>query len=118
MIRFEHLSKAFGSKEIYRDLNLAIQEGETLTVIGGSGAGKSVLLKCLIGLTHPDEGRVIFQGQDVTDFAEEEYFEVRRKVAMVFQGSALFDSISVGDNIAYPLREQFPDMTEDDIRER
>jgi phospholipid/cholesterol/gamma-HCH transport system ATP-binding protein len=118
MIRFEGLDKAFGPKEIYRGLNLSVREGETLTIIGGSGTGKSVLLKCLIGLMHPDAGRVIFQGQDLSRFREEDFLEVRRKVAMVFQGSALFDSLSVGENIAYPLREHFPEMDDDEVRER
>ena len=118
MIRFEGLQKSFGPKEIYRDLNLSIREGETLTIMGGSGTGKSVLLKCLIGLMQPDAGRVIFQGHDLTTFREEDFHEVRRKVAMVFQGSALFDSLSVGENIAYPLREHFPEMDDDEVRER
>lgn len=118
LIRFEGLNKAFGSKEIYRGLNLSVREGETLTIIGGSGTGKSVLLKCLIGLMQPDDGRVVFQGQDLSHFREEDFGEVRRKVAMVFQGSALFDSLSVGENIAYPLREHFPEMDDDEVRER
>jgi phospholipid/cholesterol/gamma-HCH transport system ATP-binding protein len=77
-----------------------------MTVMGGSGSGKSVMLKILIGLIRPDDGRVIFDGQDITDLAEAELFAVRRRASMVFQSSALFDSISVGENIAYPLREQ------------
>jgi phospholipid/cholesterol/gamma-HCH transport system ATP-binding protein len=118
LIRFEHLGKAFGSKVIFDDLSLEVLEGETLSVIGGSGAGKSVLLKCLIGLMQPDEGRIFFQGQELTDFAEREFLPVRQKVAMVFQGSALFDSLSVGENVAYPLRVQFPKMPEDEVAKR
>ena len=100
LIRFEHLRKSFGTKRVYDDLELSVYAGETLTVIGGSGSGKSVLLKCLIGLLYPDAGRILFQGQDLTRFHEEDFFAVRRHVAMVFQGAALFDSLSVGENVA------------------
>ena len=118
LIRFEHLKKAFGTKVVYEDVDLSVKSGETLTVIGGSGTGKSVLLKCLIGLLRPDAGRVVFQGHDLSDFREEDFLEVRRKVAMVFQGSALFDSLTVGENVAYPLREHFPKMKLSEVRER
>jgi phospholipid/cholesterol/gamma-HCH transport system ATP-binding protein len=118
LIRFENLHKAFGPKKVYEDLNLTIFAGETLTVIGGSGAGKSVLLKCLIGLMEPDAGHIYFEGHDVTTFDEREFLEVRRRVSMVFQGSALFDSLTVGDNIAYPLREHFPHMPAHEVAER
>jgi phospholipid/cholesterol/gamma-HCH transport system ATP-binding protein len=110
LIHFEGLQKAFGTKVVFDDLSLEVRRGETLTVIGGSGAGKSVLLKCLIGLMDPDGGRIFFDGQDLSGFGEKEFLAVRRRVAMVFQGSALFDSISVGENIEYPLKEHFPEM--------
>jgi phospholipid/cholesterol/gamma-HCH transport system ATP-binding protein len=109
-IRFEGLYKSFGPKVVFDDLWLSVTKGETLAVIGGSGVGKSVLLKCLIGLTDPDRGRIIFDGQDLSGFGEKEFLPIRRRVAMVFQASALFDSISVGENIEYPLREHFPEM--------
>src|SRR5229473_287277 len=114
-IRYQHVSKAFGGKSVFEDLSLSVAEGETLTVIGGSGAGKSVLLKCLVGLMYPDDGQVIFEGQVVSDFDEAEFIEVRRRIAMVFQGSALFDSLTVGENIAFPLREHFPKMPQEEI---
>lgn len=118
LIRFERLVKAFGPKVIYDQLDLEVRSGETLTVIGGSGTGKSVLLKCLIGLEHPDAGRVIFEGEEVSGFSEAQFLPVRRKVAMVFQGAALFDSLSVGENIAYPLREHFPELSAAELRDR
>ncbi|WP_338872094.1 ABC transporter ATP-binding protein [Myxococcus stipitatus] len=118
LIHFEHLRKAFGSKRVYDDLDLEVRAGETLVVLGGSGTGKSVLLKCLIGLQRPDAGRIVFQGHDLTGFSEEDFIPVRRNVAMVFQGAALFDSLCVGENVAYPLREHFPDMSVDEVRER
>ena len=118
LIRFDHLYKSFGPKQIYEDLNLTVTAGETLSVIGGSGAGKSVLLKCLIGLMEPDAGEIFFEGHNITGFDERQFLAVRRRVSMVFQGSALFDSLSVGDNIAYPLREHFPQMKQAELDER
>lgn len=111
LIRFEGLHKAFGPKVVFDDLWLEVFRGETLAVIGGSGAGKSVLLKCLIGLMDPDGGRIVFDGQDLSGYGEKEFLPIRRRVAMVFQASALFDSISVGENIEYPLREHFPEKS-------
>lgn len=118
LIHFEHLTKAFGPKRVFDDVELDVRAGETLVVMGGSGTGKSVLLKCLIGLLRPDSGRILFQGRDLARFTEEQFIRVRRHVAMVFQGAALFDSLTVGENIAYPLREHFPKMSEADIRKR
>ena len=118
LIRWEGLWKAFGPKRIFEDLNLEVKRGETLTIIGGSGSGKSVMLKCLIGLLYPDRGRVMFDGQDVTTLGDSPLREVRKRVAMVFQGAALFDSLSVAENIAYPLREHLKELSEDEINAR
>lgn len=117
-ITYRQVRKAFGKKRIYDDLNLEVGKGETLTVIGGSGTGKSVMLKCLIGLMYPDAGEVLFDGNDVTQMTELELRDLRRRISMVFQGSALFDSLSVAENIAYPLYEQVPDLTPEQVRER
>jgi phospholipid/cholesterol/gamma-HCH transport system ATP-binding protein len=105
VIQFVDLWKAFGPKKIYEGLDLEVKKGETLTIIGGSGTGKSVLLKCLIGLLYPDSGQVLLHGENVVDKDEKGLREVRKRVSMVFQGAALFDSLSVGENIAYPLNE-------------
>lgn len=118
LIRFEGLYKAFGPKGVFEDLNLEVRKGETITVIGGSGSGKSVLLKCLIGLLYPDRGHIWLGQDDVTTFDELRMRGVRRRVGMVFQGAALFDSLSVGENIAYPLREQEPELSEAQLAER
>ncbi|MBL9037918.1 MAG: ATP-binding cassette domain-containing protein, partial [Archangium sp.] len=118
LIRYEGLFKAFGTKRIYEDLSLDVRRGETLTIIGGSGTGKSVLLKCLIGLMYPDAGSIWFDGQDVTTLDERALRTVRKKVAMVFQGAALFDSLSVAENIAYPLKENMPELTPEEISAR
>ncbi|MFZ5441714.1 MAG: ABC transporter ATP-binding protein [Myxococcota bacterium] len=118
LIRWEGLWKSFGPKRIYEGLELEVRRGETLTIIGGSGTGKSVLLKCLIGLLYPDRGHIWFEGGDVTTYGEAQIREVRKRVAMVFQGAALFDSLTVGENIAYPLREHLTDLSEDEIAAR
>ncbi len=118
LIRFEHLCKSFGDHLIFQDLNLTVNEGETLTVIGGSGTGKSVLLKCLVGLVTPDSGKVVFEGQDLGGFDEDDYRPVRQRIALVFQNSALFDSLSVNENIAYPIREQGPGLSRAEVAEK
>jgi phospholipid/cholesterol/gamma-HCH transport system ATP-binding protein len=118
LIRYTGLFKAFGAKRIYEGLNLDVRRGETITIIGGSGTGKSVLLKCLIGLLYPDRGTVTYEGREISAMSDAELRQVRREVAMVFQGAALFDSLSVGENIAYPLREHFPEMPEEEVAER
>ncbi|MFH1434540.1 MAG: ABC transporter ATP-binding protein [Pseudomonadota bacterium] len=105
IIEFRNVHKAFGDNSVYTGLDLCVHRGETITVIGGSGSGKSVLLKILIGLIEPDEGEVWFDGERVT--SEKQLFEVRKRVSMLFQGAALFDSMPVAENIAYPLREHF-----------
>ncbi len=107
LINFDGVKKAFGSKVIYRDLNLSIPKGSVFTILGGSGVGKSVMLKMLIGLLKPDAGRIIFDGENVVDMGEDQLSRVRQRIAMLFQGGALFDSLSVGENVAYGLREHF-----------
>jgi phospholipid/cholesterol/gamma-HCH transport system ATP-binding protein len=106
-IEFSGLEKSFGDNKIYREMDLKIEKGETLTVLGGSGTGKTVMLKMLLGLMEPDAGRILFDGKDVVMMDEGEILGVRRRVGMLFQGGALFDSLSVKENIAYPLREHF-----------
>lgn len=118
LISLRGVKKAFGKLCIYEDLSLDVRRGETLSVIGPSGVGKSVMLKMIIGLLRQDEGEVWFDGVNVAEFTDDRQFlPVRRRVAMVFQGAALFDSMSVYENIAYPLREQF-DLPEDEIERR
>jgi phospholipid/cholesterol/gamma-HCH transport system ATP-binding protein len=116
-IELRELRKSFRGKSVLRGVDLAIREGETFTILGGSGSGKSVCLKHMIGLMKPDAGRVIVFGQDITGLAEPELVEVRKALSMVFQSAALFDSLSVYENVAYPLREH-RDWTEAQIAER
>lgn len=116
-IRFRGVRKAFGPSEVFADLTLDVTAGETLTILGASGSGKSVLLKLLIGLLKPDAGSIVFDGRELVPLGEEELLPVRRRVSMLFQGGALFDSLSVGENVAYPLREHFK-LTEPEIAAR
>ncbi|MEO0324144.1 MAG: ATP-binding cassette domain-containing protein [Myxococcota bacterium] len=106
LIAFEGVRKAFGPKLVYRHLDLSVEAGETLTVIGGSGQGKSVMLKMLIGLLGYDEGRIVFSGETLEGLSDEGWRRVRARIGMVFQGGALFDSLSVHENVAYGLRAQ------------
>ena len=99
------LWKAFGVKQVLRGLSLDVRRGETLVILGGSGSGKSVLLKHINGLLRPNAGRIIVDGEDITDLDEGALVPVRRKIGVLFQGGALFDSLTVGDNVAYGLRE-------------
>jgi phospholipid/cholesterol/gamma-HCH transport system ATP-binding protein len=119
LVTFERVKKRFGEKVVYDDLSLEIRRGETVTILGGSGSGKSVLLKMLNGLIPADSGRIAFDGQDITKLTEPELVGVRRRIAYLFQGAALFDSLDVGENVAYGLREQYwRTMNEAAIRER
>jgi phospholipid/cholesterol/gamma-HCH transport system ATP-binding protein len=106
-IQFRSVRKAFGPKVVYSGLDLSVQRGGALTVVGGSGVGKSVMLKMLIGLLKPDGGSVRFDGMEVTSMRERELSQLRQRIAMLFQGGALFDSMTVGDNVAYGLEEHF-----------
>ena len=97
--------KSFEQKVVHRGVNLDIYEGEKITVLGGSGTGKSVLLKEINGLLYPDSGKVVIDGKDITTMHETDLIDVRKNIGMLFQGAALFDSLSVWDNVAYTLVE-------------
>lgn len=105
MIELRSLHKAFGEKVVLADAHLAIQRGETMVVIGRSGSGKSVLLKHIIGLMKPDDGTVVVDGVNVTEASGPELDRLRLKFGMLFQGAALFDSMTVFENVAFPLQE-------------
>lgn len=117
LIEIKNFKKSFQGHDVHKDINLSVYSGECLGIIGGSGVGKSVLLKSLIGLIKPDHGQVLFKDQDITKLNEDELVEVRKKIAYVFQNGALFDSLSVYENLAYPLKEH-TNMSEDDIYQK
>jgi len=106
VIELHHVWKAFGPVPVLRDVSLAVERGETLTILGRSGVGKSVLLKLVMGLMKPDAGAVIVEGHDIVPLPEHALMPLRRRMGMLFQGSALFDSMTVADNVAYGLRVQ------------
>jgi phospholipid/cholesterol/gamma-HCH transport system ATP-binding protein len=105
MIEIENLHKNFGDKQVLRGVDLVINKGETLVIIGRSGEGKSVLIKHIVGLLQPDRGRVKVEGEIVNDLDENQLYSLRKKFGFLFQGSALFDSMTVEENIGLPLVE-------------
>ena len=105
MIEFRNIHKSFGSKHVLRDVSLTCEKGSILFIVGISGAGKSVLVKHLVGLMKPDAGEVLLDGVDVTHFEEKQFYPVRMRCAMVFQHSTLFDSMSLVENVMLPLRK-------------
>jgi phospholipid/cholesterol/gamma-HCH transport system ATP-binding protein len=113
-IAFENVSKSFGEFVVLQEVSFSVQPGETLCILGRSGVGKSVSLQMIMGFLKPDSGTVLVAGHNIASLNEREMQEVRRKVTMVFQNGALFDSITVGENVAFPLRER-GDMEEDQI---
>ena len=106
LIQLDDVSKKFGQNVVLNGVNLSIYQGEITTIIGKSGVGKSVLLKHIIGLMEPDSGRILFHGRPLAEMKKEDRNTFKRKFSYVFQGTALFDSMSVFDNIALPLRER------------
>jgi phospholipid/cholesterol/gamma-HCH transport system ATP-binding protein len=111
---FRDVSKAFDEHVVLNHVSFTVKKGETCVIMGRSGVGKSVSLKHIMGFLKPDSGRIFIDGEDVTDFSERQFEQVRRKVTMVFQSGALFDSLTVADNIAFPLEGQ-PGLTPEDI---
>jgi len=105
-IQFNHVYKSFGDMDVLIDVSFEIRRGEMVVVLGRSGVGKSVTLKHILGFIQPDEGEVFVDGREVSRMSEADLAEVRRHVTMVFQSGALFDSLTVGENVAYPLRER------------
>jgi phospholipid/cholesterol/gamma-HCH transport system ATP-binding protein len=113
---FRDVNKAFDDHVVLNDVSFTVKRGETCVIMGRSGVGKSVSLKHIMGFLKADSGEIIVDGENVTNFNEREFEEVRRKVTMVFQSGALFDSLTVSDNIAFPLEDQ-PGLTQEDIDE-
>ena len=113
-ISFEHIYKSFGDFVVLEDVNFCVNPGETLCILGRSGVGKSVALQMIMGFLKPDSGMIRVAGENICSYSEREMQEIRRKVTMVFQNGALFDSITVGENVAFPMRER-GDMEEDQI---
>ena len=117
MIVFDNLYKAFGDNEVLRGFSLEVKEGETMVIIGYSGTGKSVAIKHIVGLLEPDAGRVFVDGVEVQSLSRQDLYQLRAKIGYVFQFAALFDSLTIADNVAMGLRKQGL-LTEPQIRDR
>lgn len=118
MISFKKLRKSFGDREVLKGISFDVAEGEILFILGTSGTGKSVLLKNLVGLLQPTSGEIWIDGQEVSQLSEIEYLPVRKKCGMVFQHPALFDSLTIFENVAFGIRKHEPEVDEDGVRER
>jgi phospholipid/cholesterol/gamma-HCH transport system ATP-binding protein len=116
-VRFDHVSKAFGALTVLDDLSFAVPSGQAFCLLGRSGTGKSVTLRHIVGLVQPDSGKVFVEERDIGGLARRELANVRKHIGFVFQNAALFDSMSVGDNVAFPMRRH-TDWSATDIRER
>jgi len=117
MIELKDIFKSFEGKQVLKGVSLALNDGETIVILGRSGCGKSVLLKIILRLLKQDQGTIQIDGQDTTNYREEQMMPVRKRMGMLFQGAALFDSFNVGENVAYALREHTK-FTEGQIREK
>jgi len=117
-LEFREVSKAFGDHEVLKDVSFFVDPGETAVIMGRSGVGKSVSLKLLLGFLQPDAGRIIVAGEDVTGWTEKQFSKIRRRVTMVFQAGALFDSLTVAENVAFPLVSQGGAVDEEKVDKR
>jgi len=117
MIELQHLDKSFGAHHVLKDVSATFERGKVNFVIGRSGSGKSVMTKCTVGLIEPDRGRVFYDGRDFTSMSQQERKVIRQEIGMLFQGSALFDSMTVQENVEFPLR-MFSDMSDAKRRDR
>lgn len=115
LIKIEHLYKRFGSLQVLKDFDMVLRPEENLVVLGRSGAGKSVLIKCIIGLLKPDKGQIIVFGKNIPDLNHDELDRIRVKIGFLFQGNALYDSMTVRENLEFPLRRQWIGHTQKEV---
>ena len=115
VVRMEHLTKTFGDNHVLRDINLVMNKGENLVVLGKSGTGKSVLIKSIVGLVEIDEGKLFILGQNISQLKDNEQIEIRKKIGFLFQSGALYDSMTVRENLEFPLRRQLHSVPKDEM---
>ena len=115
VVVMEHLRKSFGNNHVLRDINLEINKGENLVILGQSGTGKSVLIKCIVGLVDLDDGKLIILGNNVSDLKNKELITIRKKIGFLFQSGALYDSMTVRENLEFPIRRQLHSKPKEEI---
>lgn len=115
VVEMQHLKKSFGNNHVLRDINLVINKGENLVILGQSGTGKSVLIKCIVGLVQIDDGKLIILGKDVSELKNDELVKMYKKIGFLFQSGALYDSMSVRENLEFPLRRKKRSMSKDEL---
>lgn len=115
VVEMEKVTKSFGSNRVLRGIDLVMRKGESIVVLGQSGTGKSVLIKCIVGLVDPDEGKLVIFGRNTAELKQKELSEVRRKIGFLFQSGALYDSMTVRDNLEFPLRRQLRSIPRDEL---
>ena len=116
VIEMQHLKKSFGNNHVLRDINLVINKGENLAILGQSGTGKSVLIKCIVGLVEIDDGKLVIFGQDISELKDKELVETQKRIGFLFQSGALYDSMTVRENLEFPLRKQLNSYIKRGIR--
>ena len=114
-VEMDHLKKSFGNNHVLRDINLVIHKGENLVILGQSGTGKSVLIKCIVGLIDLDEGTLVILGQNISGLKDNELMELRKKIGFLFQSAALYDSMTVRENLEFPLRRQEHSLSKEEM---
>jgi phospholipid/cholesterol/gamma-HCH transport system ATP-binding protein len=115
VVGMEHLNKSFANNHVLRDINLVMNKGENLVILGKSGTGKSVLIKCIVGLIEADGGKLFILGQNISELKDNELIEVRKKIGFLFQSGALYDSMTVRENLEFPLRRQLHSVPKDEM---
>jgi len=115
VVAMEHLKKSFGDLHVLQDITLVMNKGENLVILGQSGTGKSVLIKCIVGLLDPDDGKLLIFGRNTSDLKDAELIEIRKRIGFLFQSSALYDSMTVRDNLEFPLRRQQRSLSQDEM---
>ncbi len=116
VLEMEHLRKSFGNNHVLKDINLKIKKGENLAVLGQSGTGKSVLIKCIAGLVEIDAGKLLIFGKNISEIKSDELFEIQKKIGFLFQSGALYDSMTVSENLEFPLRRKKRSMKKETIK--